>query len=293
MTFESILEEIGIQTRSRRLLDGRVDERLRFARHLLNHERVLLVLDNTETASEPQEDIVPRLRSIFGSTHSKVLMTTRRRLQHEVYSVPLRGLVESDALLFLRQEASWRNVRHVENSPDEILRRITKSTGGSPLAMKFAVGKLQSLTLDDVLDQLRDVKAPDDDMEEDEYIAFYYYLFLPSWRLLSKVDRDLAILISQFPPGIGSEKSWLHQVSQIEERAFLSSLDRLWQYSFLERTEPENLEDARYFFHHLTYNFIRSDIVEKDNKRGWSHERDRHWAQEVIRSWIRRLGGTG
>lgn len=259
LTFETALDSIARQLGAPdvpRLKGLEKEERVRA---LLQAQRVLVVLDNLETASEPQSEIVRRLRPLLDP--SKALLTSRHRFQGDLYAIHLSGLTEDDALRFIRQEVEEKHLSRVAPAKVKELKRVIQTTGGSPLALKLVVGQLEHSALDTVLNQLSNVRLPQGDSDEDDYIRFYKDIFFLSWRLLSRQGKDLLIAMAHFAPNVGGTLEAIRDSSGLADETLIRSINELWRLSFLEVGEPSSLNKVRYSLHALTQHFVKSDIV--------------------------------
>lgn len=260
LTFETVLDAIARQLGALdvpRLEGVEKEERVKA---LLRMQRVLVVLDNLETAQEPQNEIAAQLRPFLEP--SKALLTSRHRFEGDLYAIRLTGLNEDGALRFVRQEAVEKNVELVSSAPVDELRQIIEVTGGSPLALKLVVGQLVRLPLETVLGQLREVRLPERGASEDDYVRFYKFIFFPSWELLSDDGKKLLISMSHFAPGIGGTLEAVKATSDLADEVLTRSIDELWRFSFLETGESPTLKQVRYYLHALTQYFVLSDIVQ-------------------------------
>jgi len=219
---------------------------------LLRAQKILLVLDNLETASEPQAEIARRVAGLLGP-HSRALLTSRQRFVHEVYHVHLAGLGAPYAGDFLRQEAAARGIVHISETPADALAPITQQTGGSPLALKLAVGQLAYQPVEVVADRFRAVRLHA--AESDEYARFYRSIFWPSWGLLSLEGQQLLVAMTHFAPGVGGNFEAIKAASGLETDLLADRIDELWRLAFLEIGEA-SLSSMRYHLHALTRHFV-------------------------------------
>lgn len=226
---------------------------------LLQSQRVLVVLDNLETAKEPQNEIARKLRPLLAP--SKALLTSRQRFQGDLYPVSLIGLKDDDSITLIRRVAEERNISRVAAAELSELQEIAETTGGSPLALKLVVGQLANLPLGIVLSQLREIQPPTQNSEEDEYYRFYQDIFFPSWRLLTDDGKKLLISMSHFAPGVGGTLEAINATSGLADNQLIQTINELWRFSFLEVGESSNLKQIRYYLHALTQYFVLSDIV--------------------------------
>ena len=259
LTFETVLDSIARQLGALDVPRLKGPEKELRVKGLLQVQRVLIVLDNLETAKDSQNEIARQLLPLLNP--SKALMTSRHRFQGDIYPVHLAGLDEDGSLRFIRQEAQERNIQNVSTAPVSELQQIEKTTGGSPLALKLVVGQLGHLPLGTVLENLSKVKLPKGDSDKNDYIRFYKGIFLPSWKLLSEDGKKLLISMSHFAPGIGGTYEAVKATSDLVDEILTDCVDELWKLSFLEKGESPSLKKVRYYLHALTQYFVLSDIV--------------------------------
>ena len=260
LTFETALDAIARQLGVLDVPRLKGAEKEARVRALLRSQRVLVVLDNLETAKEPQNEIARRLRPLLDP--SKALLTSRHRFAGDLYAIHLEGLDEDGALRFIRQEAEEKGISRVAKAQPEELKKIAQVTGGSPLALKLIVGQLDRLPMDVVLGQLREVRMPEGETAEDDYVRFYKFIFFPSWRLLSDDGKKLLISMAHFAPNVGGTYEAVKATSDLPDAALRRSIDELWRLSFLEVGESPTLKQMRYYLHALTQYFVLSDIVQ-------------------------------
>lgn len=226
---------------------------------LLQARKVLLVLDNLETVVRDQEELSERLLPFF--SHSRCLMTSRRRFRGNVYALNLKGLEQEDGVRLLRYEATERGIQRVAAAESHDLRQIAQTTGGSPLAMKLVVGQLQHLPLEVVLRSLQEVQLDGEATDESDYIRFYKNIFWNSWQLLNETAQRLLVSMAVFAPGIGGTMDAIQSTSNLDQTVLLNAVEELWRFSFLEAGE-KGLQNSRYYLHPLTQYFVVSDIVQ-------------------------------
>lgn len=260
--FETILQILIVQMGYPELLEKTLYEQLGHIRSVLRQQKTLLVLDNLETASGAQEEIIESLAPLLDNLY--ILMTSRRRFLGGVYAVHVTGLESDEAVQFLHREARDINLSLQSASTIEIT-RIFETTGGMPQALKLIVGQLGYLKLDTVLHHLANVQPLDIDTEFDEYLKLYRYIYFPSWNLLSQHDRELFVSMAAFIPGIGGEFEAIQHVSKLPEGVINQAIHRLWRLSLLEvRDLAEGpLNQRNYYLHSLTKHFILSDITNR------------------------------
>lgn len=261
MTYESILDTIALRLDALDALQMNMQGKEEKINYLLNKHRVLLVLDNLETAKEPQNELVSRLMNILSP--SKALLTSRYRFSGDVFAFHIQGLSEGEAVNLILTEAENKHITQVRHTSKKNLKQLVASTGGSPLALKLLVGQLGFLPLDVVLEKISSVQISYDYSEEDDYIALYRNIFMPSWELLSKNAKLLLISLALFPAGIGGTFEALREISELSSSILTRLITELWRFSFIEVDQSVSLENTRYYLHALTQNFVLSDIVKK------------------------------
>jgi hypothetical protein len=266
LNFEMILNSIAEQLGVRDILKLDFEEKKARIGALLHTQRVLVVLDNLETAGafgtevEHQNSLASQLRPLLNP--SKAILTSRYRFEGELYRIRLTGLDRTDALRLIRQKAEHDNILRVKEVADEEIEPIISETGGSPLALKLVVGQLDYLDLKLVLEKLREVRLPQGDIDESDYIRFYKFIFLRSWKLLSEDAKKLLISMRRFEAGVGGTRDAVQRVSRLSDDALTSNIEELLRLSFLEVGKSRSLkEQLRYYLHQLTKNFVLSDLL--------------------------------
>jgi len=261
LTFDTVMDAIARQLGALDLLNlGRQDKTARIG-ELLHSRHLLVVLDNLETASVPQDEIAGKLLPLLGP--SKAVLTSRHRFKGDLLAIHLSGLREMDAFHLIAQEAEDKGIEQAKNIQDDGLKSIAKATGGSPLAIKFVVGQLSVLPLETVLRSLEKVQTPKDDGDEGDYVRFYKKILLPSWKLLSVDAKKLLITMANFEPQMGGTLSLIQQTTRLDEHTLTRQIDELWRFSFLEIQAAPSSEQMRYYLHPLTHHFVMADIVRR------------------------------
>jgi len=258
LTFEAVLDSIARQLGGVDILPLKFKEKLERIRTLIRNRRLLIVLDNLETAGEDQNEISVKLLPLLNP--AKAILTSRHRFEGDIYSIHMDGLAVDSALRFIRGEARERNIERVSSAAEPDLRQIVQITGGSPLAMKLVIGQLINLPLHVILNNLKDVKLSDD-TPENEYVRFYKSIFMPSWELLSRNAQKLLIAMANFAPNVGGTYDALLAASDLPDELLPDQIDELWRFSFLDVGKSGSLNKVRYYLHALTQNFVLSDIV--------------------------------
>ena len=258
LTFESVLDGIARQIGAMNVLQMKSSEKQEHIQSLTKNRRILVVLDNLETAKEDQNEIALKLLPMLNP--GKALLTSRQRFGSNVHGIHLTGLDEGAALRFIRGDAEEKNIDRVASASDVELKRIARATGGSPLAMKLVIGQLIHLPLDVILSNLREIHFEGDN-RENEYVRFYKAIFMPSWKLLSQDAQRLLISMANFVPNVGGTYDAIKATSGLSDDLLSNHIQELWRLSFLEIGQSASLNKIRYYLHALTQYFVLSDIV--------------------------------
>lgn len=257
--FESVLDAIARQLEMDDLIKLQRMEKENQVQSILRNRRILLVLDNLETAIESQHQIAKQLQSLLNP--SKAILTSRIRFTGDSFPVRLPGLTEDDALQFIRQQAIAKSFETVKKASFDELRPVAQATGGSPLALQLVVGQLEYLPPEVVTQHLRQATPIKRIADEDEYLEFYKFIFLNSWKLLTGDDEQLLMAMAAFSPSAGGSFEMVKRVSDLEIDLLTSCIHALWRYSFLEIGDGATLQQRRYYLHPLTHNFVLSEMV--------------------------------
>lgn len=254
-TFASIIDAIIDQLHLpeiRILTEEQKESRLR---SIFRNRKILLLLDNLETADEPQSAIVNRILPLLGS--SKAIATSRQRFRGDIYPVHLLGLEHNDSQELIRQVSKDKSSLPLSGISNEQLSQIITTTGGSPMAVKLVIDQLSHLPIQTVLKYLREVKPIEKDSSGDEYISLYRHIYFPSWSLLSESARKLLVAMSHFVSSEGGTMEAMRAISNLYNVELY--VDEIWKLSLLE--VKYQLTEPAYFLHALTDHFVRSDII--------------------------------
>lgn len=258
LTYDAVLDTIAWQLGYPATQSEDFHAKEKRIRSLLDEFGTLIILDNLETAAEPQEKIADRLIGILKP--SKALLTSRRRFRSNVYSIHLGGLSEEESISLLQQEAVERGIARVRNAPVRELKEIANTVGGSPLALKLIAGQLGYMPLEAVLKLIREVK-PVQPAYTDEYVSLYRNIFLPSWKLLSNSAQQVLVSMAHFSPDAGGTLDAIIFISGFSEMEVIRYINELWTLSLIEVSESSSLNDVVYYLHPLTQYFVLSDVV--------------------------------
>jgi len=227
-------------------------------RDALRSNSTLLVLDNLETLEAAQE-VARQLYEMVSPGKSRVLITSRERLVDEpfVYDYFVRGLSERASLELIRDEAEAREAATLLQADSALLKRIYKTTGGMPLALKLIVSQsLLGIALDEQLDRLEGV------MDEQEIYRFIYFAI---WHKLSKPAQKLLIGSATF--ATTALRSMLQPVSELDDAAFNRAVPELVRASLMEVSHHSLAAQKCYDIHAMTRWFVNAPLMELWNRQ--------------------------
>ena len=215
------------------------------AKEILAISKTLLILDNLETVADPalynflQEMPVP----------SKVLATTRTRIEGSHKNLRLTALPRQDALEMIRQLASELDSLELSQANDNILGELIDRMGGIPLAIRLAVGRIATgLSIASYLNRLDSGAAQHDLLE---------FCFTESWNSLED-DSKATLLATELFPDPPSEVE-LRRVTEIPEMRLKDAIGGLIKRAFLNSTHDREAETFRYSLLPLTADFVRQE----------------------------------
>ena len=222
--------------------DEEPEDEIELVKEILSITKTLLVLDNLETVSDPKllnflQDIPPP---------SKVLATTRTRMEGSHKNLRLNALPHQDALDMIRQLAHELDSLELSNMNEETISGLIERVGGIPLAIRLAVGRVATgLPLSSYLDKL-DTGAAQQDLLE--------FCFSESWDSLeneSKATLLAAAIFSEPPSDVE-----LRTVLGIPELRLNEAIGTLIRRGFLNSSFDTRGETYRYSLLPLTSDFV-------------------------------------
>ena len=218
------------------------EDEVALAKEILSVSKTLLVLDNLETVIDP--DLYTFLQDI--PTPSKVLATTRSRIEGSQRNLRLTALPQQDALDMIRQLASDLDSLELSQAPDNTLLGLIDRVGGIPLAIRLAVGRIATgLPITSYLDKLDSGEAQRD---------LLVFCFTESWNSLDP-ESKLTLLATVLFPDSPSEVE-LRQVTELPEMRLNDAIGHLIRRAFLNRSYDKDGDTYRYSLLPLTADFI-------------------------------------
>ncbi len=252
--FEAILQGIGLQLGIIEI--GKLDlaGKIERIKDVFELNSIVVILDNLETAEEPQTSLIAKLKTHF--VGQCFILTSRLRFTDDIYHIHLEGLQKEESFKFFRQDALEKGIQHVATAKDNELESAVEVIGGSPLAIKLVVSQLDRLPLEQVI---QDLKLSQVDLGN-EYARFYKFILQRSWQMQSLPSQELLVALACFDEAEGSNFDAIQYVTNSPVPQLASSIDSLWQASLVE-VGKNSLHDIRYYLHPLTTFFVLSDIV--------------------------------
>jgi hypothetical protein len=235
------------------------ERQMELAMELLREKRILLVVDNMETVDD--EEVLGFLYEV--PTSSKVIITDRRAV-HESWSLPLTELSTPDAEFLIREQCRSHISRDRLNLNDDQIKSLAEHTGGIPLAINWALGRIVATDADPatVIRRLADAGQT----------PVLGFLFDESYRLISPNSKKLlAALALPDTPVVGEMLgNWLNLGRNDVEDA----LDQLKEFALIKVHRPANNDrhnrdslptiQKSYRILSLAREFVRSRKIEPD-----------------------------
>ncbi len=218
--------------------------------HQLKLRPYLIVIDNLETAAD-YRTLVPELYAF--TEPSKFLLTSRYSLHEypQVYCLGLNELSLSATVELLRHEAKDRGQHDLATAPDTLLHEIYAATGGNPLALKLVVGQAHTLSIPQILDNLRAARGKN-------ATELYHFIYWNAWHLLSDVARRVLITMPLVSTSGGSWEQ-IAAATGLSETHLTEALKELVTLSLVN--VAGNLHTRRYSIHRLTESFLLQEVV--------------------------------
>ena len=252
LKFEDLLDKIAQQLGRWDIPTMNPKEKHANLQYLLQRHPHLVIVDNLETA-ENARGIVMELSGLL--SNSKAIVTSRPRLDLDfVHTLSLTGLSETDSLVFIRADASSRNIPDILNASKQDLQRIHNVTGGAPLAMKLIVGQVSKLPLDVVLNNMQQARGD-----------IYPFIYLESWELLSPEAQKLLLYMGTAVTTCAYEELASVEIADTEEQ-LQEAIEEALYLSLLNATDE--IQQKRYSIHPLTRHFVNNDLPNKWKKQG-------------------------
>lgn len=211
---------------------------------VLRRTRCLLVLDNVQTSVDPMlEDFYETVPE-----PSRVLLTTRQRAADVERAVTVGRLTPEEATQLIRAVADRLGL-DLGPELEQDLRELAAAAGGSPLAIKWALGqvKARGQTIESVIEHL---KSAEGDLFES--------IFKDSWASLSRESR--LVLNSMLVFVAPASRSALEAASGLSKNGLARALGDLMHYCLVEDNALLSEETQRFGLHPLTRAFVTAQL---------------------------------
>ena len=229
--------------------DSSPQQRLRALQNHLRETPHVIVIDNLETLLDV-ETLLPTLHQLANPT--RFLLTSRESFfgEQTLYHFRLPQLNQADALLLIRQEASWSSLPVLATAPDEALLPIYETVGGNPLALRLVVGQTHLYGLGSILADLNEARSGTID-------NFYTYIYWKAWQKLDEVHRR-ALLAMPLAHPEGDELTYLAEIGDLDLDGMRMALNRLVMLNLVNG--HGGLNERRYAIHSLTRTFLVKQV---------------------------------
>jgi len=235
-----------------------VEEKRGAVRKLFQEKPYLLIVDNFETITdEGVRDFLLELPE-----PSKALITTREQKLRQVWAISLEVLTESEALALIRSEGRRLGLTSLERAEDRVLLHLYQATGGTPLAIKWAVGQIKQKgqSLDMVLSALHEARG-----------SIFENIFARSWGLLSADARQVLMAMPIF--ATSASRAGIEAASEVHHFALDEALGQLVEMSLVDATDELDLARRRYSIHPLTRAFAMAKLQQEPGIRKAAQQR--------------------
>ncbi len=247
-TKENLLNGLARQLGRYEMLQLHPDERRLRLQYILQHTPYLIVVDNLETVEDSQA-FVEELSTLLKP--SRAILTSRLKCEsRNVKDLHINGLPQAIAIKFLRHASKSQDVGRVAEAKRETLKRITRVTGGIPLAMEFFIAQIEAgLSVEEEL--LRLERAENED-------TLYRYIYFDLWSLLNIPSQKILVAIPAFAASV--PRFLLQPVARVSDEEFEPAARDLIKKSLVHKLENDDMQKCRYSVHQLTRNFVNSDL---------------------------------
>ncbi|MEC4990715.1 MAG: NB-ARC domain-containing protein, partial [Oscillatoria sp. PMC 1068.18] len=213
-------------------------------RDRLKSEKILIVLDNAETAKIT--DILANIIEMLDS--SRVLITSRLRTNAPyVGLIPIQGLNERWSNQLLREEAKYKQISALLSADKSQIKKLHQLTCGAPLALHFVVGRVFSdLDLEPVIFALEQASG---DVE-----CFYQFSLQTAWERISDPAKNVLRYLSRVDASVTED--YLATGWGIAESDWQQARSELTRWYLLE----ENLQDAKGNYRYDLHPWVRVSI---------------------------------
>jgi LuxR family glucitol operon transcriptional activator len=242
-----VLNEIGRVLDFPTVLRQSDEEKLTFVQNLLRQFRVLLIVDNFETISDPR---LRRFALEGVPASSKVIITTRDYppgLWADTYALHLTGLDDVEALGLIREWASEHNLSLLMSADDAHILPLLRATDGNPWVLLMSLGFIahRKLPLETILEDLCQGHG-----------AIFDHMFSTIWELLDEDEQRILLALACFT-STGTREA-IGTIANVSGYKLTAGLGRLTELSMMTVEDDRTGTLSRYHLHPLTRAFAQS-----------------------------------
>jgi hypothetical protein len=270
-TLSGVLDEVARTLDYPGLTQLDPDEKRDAVEQLLRRQRVLVVVDNSETVGDGA--LVAWLLRL--PEPSKAIVTSRqyrREFRRSCWPVELRGMTDAEARELIDQRLRVLKIAHLPSGPAQ-LDPLVAATGGNPKAIEVALGLIKY------------EHRPFQQVVEDLYAArgeLFDDLFTRAWGLLNEAARRLLLSATLFPASASGEA--LATTADVQGFAFDRALELLTDLALLDVQQLDLNAEARYTLHPLVRAFAAAKLHEQRSFEESALERWVSWYIKLAES---------
>ncbi len=260
-TLSSVLDEIAHTLGYDGYANYGLEEKRREVEQLLRRRRILLIVDNFETVTDPA--LLRWLSKL--PEPSKALITTReyrREFRQGTWPVDLRGMSDAEALEFIEHRLQMLRIDRLALASattteacqaSRLFMPLLEVTGGNPKAIEIALGcvKYERRPLQSVIDELCAARG---DLFQD--------LFQRSWALLDEAARRVLLSMALFAPSADQEA--LSVTADVRGMTFARAVERLIDLAFIDPQQADLNSVPRYTLHPLARAFAVRELAQDE-----------------------------
>jgi tetratricopeptide (TPR) repeat protein len=223
-----------------------IEDKFNEVTNLLRENKMLIIIDNFETIFDKK--VIQFIENI--PEPSKTLITTRYQRIWNTHFTPvaLYRLRLAEGLELMIDEAKRLGLNLLQ-SKEKPLVDLYEVTGGSPLAIKWAMGQMKQRgrSIKSVVATLRDARAD-----------IFETMFAESWNHLSEASRQVLLAVPLFAATVSRDA--LAATANIYGFDFDEALGQLVELWLIESNRELIEEKQRFGVHPLTRSFITKEL---------------------------------
>ena len=240
LNWERFIYELSVQ------LDC-TNEYYKVKRYILE-KPYLIILDNAETAEI--EDILSKSKRML--ERSCLLLTTRRKVNQDVWDIQCPGLTEESSYQLLQHEAGLYKVEALLNARDRELHQIYELSCGAPLALHFVVSRArEDRELKPVLSSL---EQADRNVE-----TFYEFTLKSGWDRITDCSKRIMHYMGKRDASIPFNE--LAKILGLSDSELRKAENELRRWFFILQINDLSGNTRRYDLHPWMRRSLRSGLV--------------------------------